>query len=324
MRFIVATLLFFPALATAQIAITAAPVPLQESAPSAVSVGTLTYLAGYHLASTDERFGGISGMDFAPKSGLLVAVSDRGFFIVMTLDHDKTGRLAGIQSAEISPILDPLGQPLGYKPGDAEEVAITPAGDVLVSFEHVHRVSRYGPAAGLSRAKEIAYINVPALANAPPNGGIEAFTVRADGTLIAFREKPNSSAGSFPAWLLTPRSSQDFIYVTDDSFQPTGAAILPGGDVLVLERRFSALTGVAARLVVAKQADIGSGKTVRTQVLAMFGGPVTCDNFEAVAVRPLPDGRTAAYVASDDNYRKVGQRTLLLQLALPAPAQSAP
>jgi hypothetical protein len=108
-----------------------------------------------------------------------------------------------------------------------------------------------------------------------------------------------------------------------EPFRPTGAARLPNGDLLVVERRFPPL---AARLVLLERASLGGRGALEPRELARIEPPLTLDNFEGVEVRRDARGRTLVYVLSDDNNcakvngsaRRGIQRTLLLMFELAA------
>ena len=99
-------------------------------------------------------------------------------------------------------------------------------------------------------------------------------------------------------------------------FKPTAAAALPGGDVLLLERSFSLLSGTAARLSRIAAADLVPGAEVSGRQVAVLAPPMLVDNSEALAVRRRADGRLVAYVLSDDNFNPL-QATLLTAILLP-------
>ena len=98
-------------------------------------------------------------------------------------------------------------------------------------------------------------------------------------------------------------------------FEPTGAALLPDGDVLVLERSFSLLGGIVVRLVRVAPGDLVPGLLVVGREVARLQPPLTVDNFEGVAARRGPAGETLIYLVSDNNFSAL-QRTLLLMFEL--------
>jgi len=293
-------------------------VPLHISDAAVTSIGKLNYVAGFHLTADDARFGGLSGFELAPDGSTLIGVSDRGLWITVTLSHDSAGRLTGATAADAFPILGDKGQRLSKQWGDAEEVAILPGGDVVVSFEHHHRLGRFGKLAALSTTHELPFHTPRDIKRAPPNGGIEAIAAFPDGRLLALREKPHDTSGHFQGWLISPKTGAEIAlsYATVDGFQPTGITVLRNGDIIVLERRFSMLTGIAARLVRVKPDQLKAGAVIKTTELGRMGGRVTCDNFEALAARELPGQPVRLYVGSDDNYSSA-QETLLLQFEFP-------
>ena len=106
-----------------------------------------------------------------------------------------------------------------------------------------------------------------------------------------------------------------------EPFRPTGAALLPGGDVLLLERRYPP---VAARLRRIRREALENREDLEGTELARFAPPLTVDNFEGVDIGPGPDGALRLFLISDDNdCAKAGhrhgtsaQRTLLLSFSL--------
>ena len=104
-------------------------------------------------------------------------------------------------------------------------------------------------------------------------------------------------------------------YRPHGAFRPSGATLLPDGDVLVLERAFSLLGGFRSRLVRLPQDSIRPGAVLEGREIARLMPPLTHDNLEAVATRRGAHGETLIYLVSDDNF-SVLQDTLLLMFAL--------
>src|SRR3546814_9947122 len=96
----------------------------------------------------------------------------------------------------------------------------------------------------------------------------------------------------------------------------TDAALLPDGRILFLNRRFTLLEGVSAKLTVGRLPKAGEGNIISGEELAAFIRPVTVDNMEALSVT-REDARTLVWIASDDNFSAL-QRSLLLKFALNA------
>ena len=93
-------------------------------------------------------------------------------------------------------------------------------------------------------------------------------------------------------------------------------ARLDGGDVLVLERRFSLLGGFASRVVRLSAASVLSNAPLAgTREIARLEAPGLGENFEAIAAHPTGGGRHAVYLLSDDNFNLL-QRTVLLHFVL--------
>lgn len=295
--------------------VSARPIVLNPGDPAQTVVGKLQYLGGLEISSSEARFGGLSALWVSPDGGRLVALSDHGHWFRARLVYDEDGRLAGIVEGEIGALVDPHGRPLDRQHGDAESLARMPDGAFIVAFERVHRLWRYPASAEPFQAQPAPLPRPPGLAKAPGNGGIEALTPLLDGRLLAITEDLEADAGVLVAWLGAGAEWQALAYLRAGAFSPTGAATLPGGDVLVVERRFDPARGSAARVRRVSQADIAPGARLEGIEIARFEAPLQVDNFEGIAVRRSAAGETLVYLLSDDNYNPA-QRTLLLMFAL--------
>ncbi|MDA5192553.1 esterase-like activity of phytase family protein [Govanella unica] len=299
--------------------------PLHRDLSTVRSVGQLGYLGGLVLQSGDRRFGGLSSLLVSADGREFLAVSDRGFWVVATLDY-RNGQLSGAHDLRISPILDPEGQPLITSKrwgSDAEALTEIPGG-LIVAFEGQHRLWQYNATFGDVMEQKAAHpLPLPAniataIAALPGNGGLESLTRLKDGRLFAIAEEGGPEAGITPAWILDGDRSLSLFYQTGNNFKPTDLATLPNGDLLVLERRFTLLQGVAARVKYIAATDLKPGATVRGRELAMLSYPYHVDNMEGIAVREGPAGEIFVYLVSDDNYHPL-QNTLLMMFQLNEP-----
>jgi hypothetical protein len=145
----------------------------------------------------------------------------------------------------------------------------------------------------------------------PYNGGIRGDARLPSGEYLLLSEPAYDdgdgacAAGKWAEMRLAPMGS----------LEPSDLALLPDGDLLLLERRVSLLEGFVNRLSLIEGAGVKPGAVLQPRELAILAAPLSVDNFEAVAARQAPDGSTLIYVLSDDNQRML-QRTLLLQFRL--------
>ena len=85
--------------------------------------------------------------------------------------------------------------------------------------------------------------------------------------------------------------------------------------MILLERRFTLLGGLSARLRRIPLAAIQPGALLDGIEIAELRPPLTLDNFEGVAVHQLSDGTTRITLLSDDNFSPL-QRSLIVQFDL--------
>ncbi|MEN3974347.1 esterase-like activity of phytase family protein [Emcibacter sp. SYSU 3D8] len=282
-------------------------------------VGRLTWLNGVRLWSKHWLFGGFSSLDISPDGSRLLTASDRGTWWTASLKL-KDGIPEAIGANALIDMPDAQGQTLAESDQDSEGMATSATGTVYVSFERHHRIVRYtapDPAdiTSLRRAPPETLPSPPDLAHAPNNAGLEALALMADGTLFALTESYQAEPGYNRGWLVRDQNWAPFEYKRTEPYDVTDAKQLPDGDMLVLERRFSMLGGLGARLCVISGATIKPGARLECRTVAELQPPQPIDNMEGLAVRQNEKGETIVYLISDDNFSRL-QRTVLLVFRL--------
>ncbi len=298
----------------ASIPLAASPVALDPTDSAVRRVGSLEFLGGLDLTSSERAFGGLSGLSVT-AGGRLSAVTDRGHWFQARIVRDGAGRLVDLVEGELAPLRDAEGAPVQGDWRDAEALERLSGGDWLVSFERRHRVWRYALETGGLHGRAVPFPTPEAVEHASANGGLEALTLVTGGRILMLAQSLRRDDGALAGWLIGDDGIETLGYRPARKFKPTDAALLPNGDVLVLSRWYSAIGGVKARLERIPAAAIRAGAVLRGALVARFAPPVTVDNFEGVAVVSGEDGGTLVYVLSDDNFN-LFQRTLLLLFRL--------
>jgi hypothetical protein len=295
-------------------------IPLNPANPDQGRIGRLSYMGGLMLWSGDQRFGGLSGLTISADGRQMLAVSDHGFWFSGRIQTNGRGWLIGVDAPALDPILNEHGAPVEGAWRDAEAVEYGSGSSFIVSFERRHRLWRYDDLS-TNRAARAKPIEVPRnLAKAPKNGGIEALAVMTDGRLLALSEDMDVDGGDKMGWILHLQGAghSTVSYRPGSNFKPTDMAALPNGDVLVLERRYTPVAGVAARIARLAAESVHPKARLRGEELALIQPPLNVDNMEGLAVTMGSDGATYLYILSDDNYSR-GQRTLLMKFRLDPP-----
>ncbi len=191
-------------------------------------------------------------------------------------------------------------------------------GGYVTSFETHHRLLKYrsnkSPFSGRGDPVSAPHH----LIDAHRNKGMEAAVALNDGRWVVFAENFPEDEPNLFGWVLQKQRWRPFDYTRTGEFQPSGAALLPSGNVLILERRFSFLGGFGSRLAVILQHDIRPGATLRSQEIARLEPPLVEENFEGAAAYKNKTGETIIYIVSDDNFSPL-QSTLLLMFKLRNP-----
>ena len=272
--------------------------------------GRLRPLGGLSINRAAIGFGGYSGLHLDAGLGLTV-ISDTGrWFRAQLLMQGE--RPTGLGPPTRGMLRDGSGEALRRgRTTDAESLARQPDGTWLVGFERWHRIRAFTALDAPGSFFEAP----PGLDSAPPNGGLEALAVLADGRLLAITEFQNDPAEPAlrRAWVGRPGAWRATSYRPAAGFAPTDAAGLPDGGALVLERRFALIEGgFTGRLVHVPPAALAA-TPIFGEPLLNFPPDGPAENYEGVTVLPRGDALWVALI-TDDN-ENAFQRSLLLLYA---------
>ena len=224
-----------------------------------------------------------------------------------------------IADAEVAPVLGGDGKPTRSRRSWFDSEALAGDGTSLfVAFERVHEILRFEVRDGL-RARGQPIPGAPAMKTLPLNQGIECLAMPARGqplagTLIAISERGLDAAGNILGFLLNP-SAGTFTVKRSDEFDISDCTVTPKGDLLILERRFSWVRGLAIRIRKLALSGVKPGALLDGP--EVFSGDMgqQVDNMEGISIHRAADGATVLTLISDDNFSPL-QRTVLLQFAL--------
>jgi hypothetical protein len=191
---------------------------------------------------------------------------------------------------------------------------------VYIGLERVNQILKFDFSKGGTRSLGQPIPVPPALRKLPYNKGLESLVMVPKGlplagTLIAISERGLDHDGNIIGFLIGGPQPGDFAVRRSNNFDISDAVVLRGGDLLILERKFSWLAGVGIRIRRIALKSIQRGATVDGP--AIFEGDLghEVDNMEGIDAHVTPEGETVLTMISDDNFSMI-QRTLLLQFTL--------
>ncbi len=286
--------------------------------PGEVRIGELVFMAGYKLEFDTRFFGGLSGLFIDDNGNRMVAVTDHGDWISAPLSHDSEGRLTGVGTMTMSPLIGLDGEAIDTilepQERDAEGLTVMPDGRVMVSFERRHRVWVYDDLASIEEPLELELPDT--IVRLPGNGGIETIEFLSDGRLLMIAEEPVGTGITIDAWILDKDLRWRCIgYIQRDGFQVTDATALPDGRVLVLERWYAAPASLRIRIRELSPEMLDANTPLDGEPIVLLKQNLIIDNFEGLDHRVGPDGTIYLYMISDDNFEAL-QATYLYQFRL--------
>lgn len=282
--------------------------------------GPLEFVGGFEMRSPRSRFGQLSSMRFLTPGVDFVGVADHGYWFFGTVERDGDGVPIGMSAFAMQPLLGADGEPFEDKHyADAEGLSIAD-GIATVTFERAHRVEEFriepgamGPPLGevdfLIPPHELRYNHgMETVARAPAVSPLQ-------GARIVVAERSLDGEGNLFAAILEGPERGVFFIARSDNYDVTDGVFLPGGDLLLLERRFSLPQGVAMRLRRIAGDAIRAGSLVDGPVLYEADMTHQIDNMESLDWWRREDGALVLALLSDDN-QSMFQRSLYLEFVL--------
>jgi hypothetical protein len=310
----------FSVTAVTSIEVKARPLPTFDLRDrSHLRFGALEYRSGLVLTSSFHGFGGLSGLRLDAKGERFIAISDHGSWFTGRIVY-ASREMVGLADVEAAPLLAPDGRPVTERGWyDSESIALD-GERVYIGLERVNQVLRYDFSKGFTRARSEIVPLPPAAKRLPNNKGIEALVfvpkgLPLAGTLIAISERGLDADGNLIAFLIGGPSAGQFSLRRTDNFDVSDAVLLPSGDLLVLERKFSLFSGVGIRIRRIALAAIAPGALVDGPTIFTADLGQEIDNMEGIDAHITPEGDTVLTLVSDDNFSLI-QRTLLMQFTL--------
>jgi hypothetical protein len=307
--------------APTHITVDAAPIASFDNRdPTRVRFGALEFRGGIVLTSGYKAFGGISALHMEADGAHFLAVTDNGSWLKARVVYDQ-GKPAGIADAEMAPALGSDGTPLAaHGWHDLESLAAAGNGEFYVGIERVERIERFDLRKGGLEARGTPVKVPPDFKTFKYNKSLECLAVPPAGSphagdLIAVTERSLDAQGNHRAFILHGDHVERFSVKRSDDFDISDCAVLPPGDLLLLERSFSFTAGVGMRLRRIPLAEIKDGGLVDGAALATADMAYQIDNMEGIGVHRTAEGETVLTLVSDDNFSPI-QRTLLLQFTL--------
>jgi hypothetical protein len=243
----------FSVTAPVSIEVKARPIPsFDRSNRLRVRFGALEYRSGLVLTSRFPGFGGLSGIRLDPKGERFISFSDKGNWFTGGIVY-RGREMTGLTDVEAAPMLGPDGRPIQTRGWfDSESIALD-GPFVYIGLERVNQVLRFDFSKGFTRARGEVVPLPPAASKLPNNKGLEALVfvpkgMPLAGTLIAISERGLDTKGNLIAFLVGGPTPGQFSVRRTEKFDVSDAVLLPSGELLILERKFSWLSGIGIRI----------------------------------------------------------------------------
>jgi hypothetical protein len=306
--------------APARIEVRATPIESFDNRdPTKVRFDALEFRGGLVLTSSHKGFGGISAFHLEPNGSHFLAATDNGSWLRGRIVY-KDGKPDGIADAEIAPILGSNGKPIASH-GWFDVESLTELGGLFyIGIERVEQIVRFDFHRDGLVARGEAIAVPPDFKTFVKNKSLECLTAAPAnsalaGNLIVITEQSLDAAGNHRSFLLKDGAVGRFSVKRSDDFDVTDCTVLPPGDLLLVERRFSPARGVAMRIRRLQVSAIKEGALVDGKILIDADLAYQIDNMEGIAVHRNAQGETIITLVSDDNFSAI-QRNLLLQFTL--------
>lgn len=279
--------------------------------------GSFTFVGGLEMTSYDRNFGSLSGWRFRDGGNDALAVTDNGFWVSGRMERDAAGMPVAFANVRIAEMVDAAGAPTSEKWNADGESLLVDGETVTVGFERRHRI-----ATGTLDAETLVFssrderLPIPAR-ELRSNRGFEMIAKSPQesplaGARVTVTEKSLDAQGNIMAAIMDGPGKGMFSVVRSGEYDVSDGDFLPGGDLLLLERRFNMASGISMRIRRIRVADMVKGATVDGEVVLEADMGYQIDNMECLDVWTRADGAVMVSLASDDNH-SILQRNLYLE-----------
>lgn len=239
----------------------------------------------------DPLLGGLSGVTVSPDGQSFTALGDRGMIVRGRLERTN-GTLTGATQTEVALLLDQNGNPYVNVDNDSEGMDIDADGNVIVVFEHVHRVALFGPDLRERRYPPFRNIRIPV-----PNAGFESLALDDQQRPVVIIEGPIRQKDQAEIMRLEHGIWRQIgTLQLSDGFVAVGADFGPDGALYVLERKFG-LVGFRSRL---KRVQLVEDTVMQGEIIWAPTG--TQGNLEGISIWQDDTGNLRAVMVADDNF----------------------
>ncbi len=294
----------------AMVGVRAIPVALYPDDPDRHDLGAFSYLGGWQIIGDVGWFGGLSSL--RADGNHLTAISDAG-----AVTEFDVGRFGHVSDAHIMPIPAACGTGGDKADRDSESLAYDVVdGDWWIGLEGRNAICRVDH--DFRRTQR--YARPAAMANWPFNYGPETLLRMDDGRFVVIAEGTPGDGATRPLLVFTndptdPKAvPQRLSYRPPVGFNPTDAAQLPDGRIIVINRRFTPWSMFTVRLTLIDPRRFSPRAVIEGREIARFESPVVTENYEGIAITQDND-RLVMWLVSDSNFAAF-QRTLLLKFAI--------
>lgn len=271
-------------------------VPLSIREADLDRLGPLRLRGAVAMQSRDESFGSYSGLHVSDDGTRLVAIG-WGSWLVGRPGHGPAGNLTGLELDGVLPLRDAGGRPITDDADKDAESLVEREGSYYVGFETNSRVARYR---GVDAAAEPVSLPPGDLAAIPPCCGFSSVAFTARHELLALTEGALDSAGNVKGWLWQNGRAEALWLRGEPRWLPVDVALLPSGDLLLVEVRedpwterwHSRFSRIAAD-------DVQSGGRMPAHPLGELYSADHPDRIEGIHARTGSKGETLIYAISD-------------------------
>ncbi|MEH3048545.1 esterase-like activity of phytase family protein [Sphingomonas adhaesiva] len=272
-------------------------------------VGMLEPVGALSLHADDPAFGGFSAL--ALRRGEAILLSDGGNVVRLRI------RGGGIAVTHATGLADGPGTGWDKRTRDTESLAVDPAsGRMWIGYERANAIWRYTPDA----ARSDGHVAPAAMRDWGRNSGSETLVRLNDGRFLTIREGVMAMRRPRPALLfdgdpvVRGTHAVALSYRPPVGYVPTDGAVLPDGDLLVVNRRwrFPFRFDCAIARVPARQ--VRAGAVMHGPVIARPTRVMGGENVEGIAIT-REGGATMVWLVTDNDLA-VYRRTILAKFRL--------